>query len=68
MALSFQDDRDGDRRRKSGQTSEIESSTTPRPKRKGEAPQVGDALRSVYDRALREDIPSEMLDLLKKLG
>lgn len=68
MALSFQDDRDGDRRRKSEQTSDIESSNTPRPRKKSDAPQVGDALRTVYDRALREDIPSEMLDLLKKLG
>jgi hypothetical protein len=29
--------------------------------------EVGDALRKVYDRALREDIPPEMLDLLGKL-
>jgi hypothetical protein len=29
---------------------------------------VGKALRSVYDDALKEDIPPEMLDLLGKLG
>ncbi|WP_240334181.1 NepR family anti-sigma factor [Sphingobium estronivorans] len=29
--------------------------------------QVGNALRSVYQRAVEEDIPSEMLDLLSKL-
>lgn len=29
---------------------------------------VGDALKSVYDRTLHEDIPAEMLDLLGKLG
>jgi hypothetical protein len=29
--------------------------------------QVADALRSVYQRAVDEDIPSEMLDLLSKL-
>jgi hypothetical protein len=29
---------------------------------------VGEALRSVYDGALNEDIPPEMLDLLGKLG
>lgn len=29
---------------------------------------VGDALRSVYDRALNEDIPPDLLDLLGKLG
>jgi hypothetical protein len=30
--------------------------------------EIGSALRSVYDRALNEDIPPEMLDLLGKLG
>jgi hypothetical protein len=29
--------------------------------------QVSQALRTVYQRAIDEDIPSEMLDLLKKL-
>lgn len=29
--------------------------------------QVANALRSVYQRAVDEDIPSEMLDLLRKL-
>jgi hypothetical protein len=29
---------------------------------------VGDALRSAYDRTLKEEIPPEMLDLLGKLG
>lgn len=29
--------------------------------------QVANALRSVYQRAVDEDIPAEMLDLLKKL-
>jgi len=29
---------------------------------------VGEALKSVYDRTLVEDIPPEMLDLLGKLG
>lgn len=33
---------------------------------KGDA-QVANALRSVYQRAVDEDIPSEMLDLLRKL-
>ena len=28
---------------------------------------VGDALRSVYEKAIEEDIPQEMLDLLGKL-
>ena len=30
--------------------------------------EIGSALRSVYDGALGEDIPPEMLDLLGKLG
>ena len=30
--------------------------------------EIGQALRSVYDGALAEDIPPEMLDLLGKLG
>ena len=33
----------------------------------GNADDIGDALRSVYDDAVKEDIPSEMLDLLGKL-
>lgn len=28
---------------------------------------VGDALRQAYDEALKESVPPEMLDLLKKL-
>lgn len=29
---------------------------------------VGSALRSVFEQAVNEDIPAEMLDLLHKLG
>ena len=29
---------------------------------------LGDVLRTVYDDALREEVPQEMLDLLKKLS
>lgn len=29
---------------------------------------LGQALRSVYQRAIDEDVPAEMLDLLDKLG
>ena len=40
-------------------------------KRRSSAPKdeahVSNALRSVYQRAVEEDIPSEMLDLLRKL-
>jgi hypothetical protein len=39
-------------------------------KRKGERKDrsVGDALRAVYNDAVSESVPDEMLDLLKKLG
>lgn len=38
--------------------------------KKGEHPDrnVGQALRAVYEDAVSETIPDEMLDLLKKLG
>nr|WP_231923408.1 NepR family anti-sigma factor [Sphingobium cloacae] len=35
--------------------------------RSGSTEHVADALRSVYQRAVDEDIPAEMLDLLSKL-
>ena len=35
--------------------------------RKEREDQMGRALRSVYDKALSEDIPDSMLDLLRKL-
>lgn len=69
IALSFDNGREGDRRRK-GSTSP-ESDTVPRPSsksRKEDAPELGNALRSVYDSTLNESIPPEMLDLLGKLG
>ncbi|MEA1014944.1 NepR family anti-sigma factor [Sphingomonas sp. LY54] len=37
-------------------------------KRANGNPEVGSALRSVYQRTIDEDIPPEMLDLLGKLG
>lgn len=68
--MSLDDDRDGQRKRKPGAassaTKERPSSVDPRRKRKGDG--VGDALRSAYQRTLREEIPPEMLDLLGKLG
>ena len=36
--------------------------------RRAPSGEIGSALRSVYDGALAEDIPPEMLDLLGKLG
>ena len=37
-------------------------------KRRGAADNVGKALRSAYDEALREDVPDDFLDLLGKLS
>ncbi len=67
--LAFQDERDRDRRRKSDQVSDAGSTDVPRGRKRRTAPtEVGDALRTVYQRAIDEDIPPEMLDLLGKLG
>lgn len=69
MSLSFQKDRDGTRKRKPASDGEIHISTqAKREKKRPPAGEIGSALRSVYDRALAEDIPPEMLDLLGKLG
>ena len=70
--MSFADERDGERRRKSpeqtaGDPSASEMSAQKK-KRRPAAPEVGHALRSAYQRTLDESIPPEMLDLLGKLG
>jgi len=44
------------------------STSASRPARPAYSPGVGNALRKAYRDALDEDIPSEMLDLLGKLG
>lgn len=36
--------------------------------KKRDNPELGSALRTVYQRTVEEDIPAEMLDLLGKLG
>ncbi|GGO93356.1 NepR family anti-sigma factor [Stakelama pacifica] len=41
---------------------------SPAPGKKGSDGDVGNALRAVYREAIDEDVPDEMLDLLKKLG
>ena len=66
--MNFSDEKDDD---KSGRR---EGEADPRPtsgkarKKRAPVPEVGNALRSVYQRAVEEDIPPEMLDLLGKLG
>jgi hypothetical protein len=68
--LAFVDDKDGERRRKSqSDDSDAHSAgNTPRGKKRPPVPEVGNALRSAYEQAVREDIPAEMLELLGKLG
>ena len=67
--MSFADEKDGERRRKAdAQAGDAAEGASIRRKKKQPAPEVGNALRSAYQRTLDEDIPPEMLDLLGKLG
>jgi len=69
MSLSSEKDRDGPRKRKPASDGETQiSAQSKQSKKRPPAGEIGSALRSVYDRALAEDIPPEMLDLLGKLG
>jgi hypothetical protein len=67
--LSFDKDKDGARRRKSERPSSG-NKVSPRAKSNTppDSPEVGRALRSVYDDTLNEKIPPDLLDLLGKLG
>jgi hypothetical protein len=67
--LTFQDERERDRRRKpEDEPATASAETRPQRKRKSGGGEYGDALRTVYQRTINEDIPPEMLDLLGKLG
>lgn len=67
--MSFQNDEDGDRRRKSVPQRKAEATNRAQKRtQRASPPEVGNALRSVYQRTVEEDIPPEMLDLLGKLG
>jgi hypothetical protein len=67
--LSFQNELERDRRRKGDEDNVSDQANGRRPaKKKGQNAEVGDALRSVYQITIKEDIPPEMLDLLGKLG
>ncbi len=66
--LSFQAENDSRRRRKPESDNENDPPVARSRKKKAAEPEVGDALRSAYQRVIREDIPPEMLDLLGKLG
>jgi hypothetical protein len=63
--LSFEKEKTGKVRCKSDLPNETDLTETSRAKKKrAEGPEVGNALRSVYQRTVDEDIPPEMLDLL----
>jgi hypothetical protein len=69
--LGFENEKDADTRRKSAQSPATGSSPAPQSgkKKKGAAgPDVGQALRSAYQRTVNEQIPPDLLDLLGKLG
>jgi hypothetical protein len=55
-------------RRRTPDSSKAPASPAPARTAKASHSNVGDALRSVYQHTVDEDIPPEMLDLLGKLG
>ena len=65
--MSFTDEREGRRRRKPDPDNNRPAPSRSR-KRRAAPGEVGNALRSAYQRMVDEDIPPEMLDLLGKLG
>ncbi|PWG03199.1 NepR family anti-sigma factor [Sphingosinicella humi] len=67
--MTFEHDKDGDRRRKSNHSTEAEITNPSRQEdKRADMPELGLALRTVYQRTVEEEIPPEMLDLLGKLG
>lgn len=67
--MNFEHEKDGGRRRKSSHPADIEARGDARAKdKRPDKPELGLALRSVYQRTVEEEIPPEMLDLLGKLG
>jgi hypothetical protein len=66
--LSFENDKYIERRRKSDQASDTRAAKDSKKKKSPAGPEVGSALRSIYQRTINEDIPPDLLDLLGKLG
>lgn len=66
--MSFQNEKDADRRRRSDQPDEVDSSKKPQKKKSAGSNEVGSALRTIYQRTIDEDVPPDLLDLLGKLG
>lgn len=73
ITLNFENENNAEERRKTDHPKAEQPSTNEKrgrrqkEKKRGD-PELGQALRSVYQRTIDEDIPSEMLDLLGKLG
>lgn len=68
MVLSLDNDNNADERRKPDHPSGSKAGGRKAAKAKGKNPEVGQALRTIYQNTIDEDVPSEMLDLLGKLG
>jgi hypothetical protein len=66
--LSFENNKDVERKRKSDPGSDTRTARPETKKKKGATAEVGTALRSIYQRTIDEDIPPDLLDLLGKLG
>jgi hypothetical protein len=69
--LSFINDKDDERRTRREPPAEVDAAAPSRSRSRTkhpENPELGKALRTVYQRTIEEDIPPEMLDLLGKLG
>ncbi len=69
--MSFENEKSAETRRKSNQPSAAEPPSRPQPKKKkkgGGGADLGNALRSAYQRTIDEQIPPDLLDLLGKLG
>lgn len=71
--MTFREDKKGTGKRKSVSNAKTPSKSNLHDgdrgaRRRQPVGDVGAALRSVYDRAVKEDIPPEMLELLGKLG
>ena len=60
-------DHGGDRKRDDADATGAATIRKAAPARKDKASPVGRALRTVYDDMLRESVPDDFLDLLKKL-
>jgi hypothetical protein len=69
--LSFETEKDAETRRKSNQpsaSSDTHARSQPKKKKAAGGADLGQALRSAYQRTIDEQIPPDLLDLLGKLG